>query len=205
MIVDLTRNFGADAAMQTARLAASLTDLGVVGIGLGGDEVRYPPQPFADAFAWARSQGLQAVAHAGEAGDPENVRAAVETLGVRRIGHGIAALDSPETLELLARERIAIEVCPTSNVVTGAARPGRDAFTEFERAGCTVVIDADDPPMFGTSIEQEYALVERAAGSAALARYVGNAIEASFAGDRIKQVLAELDAHRRSETGHVRP
>src|SRR6185437_15495585 len=131
-------------------------------------------------------------------------------LEAQRIGDGIAALDDPATLELLARNRVAIEVCPTSNVVTGVARDGEPAFAQLDRDGCIVTIDADDPAMFKTSIEQEYAIVERAAGAQTLARFVGNAIEVSFAGDAIKAALrdrlaAELDPARRSGTGHVGP
>jgi adenosine deaminase len=208
LIVDLTRNFGAQAALTTARLAASLSDLGVVAIGLGGDEVRFPPELFADAFAFARAAGLQTVAHAGEAAGAANVRTAIEQLHVQRIGHGLAALDDPATLQLLARERVALEVCPTSNLLTGAAAPGRHAFLEFDRAGCIVTIDADDPAMFRTSIEHEYASVAQIAGGDALVRFVRNAIDASFAPEPLKRAMharlaAELLAERRTEGEHV--
>ena len=209
LIVDVTRNFGEAAAMRTARLAESLTDLDVIGIGLGGDEARFPADLFIDAFARARSAGLHAVAHAGEAAAAQSVRIAIEQLGAQRIGHGIAALNDPALLRLLARERIALEICPTSNVLTGVAAADRHAFLEFDRAGCVVTIDADDPTMFRTSIENEYALVERVAGADALERFVRNAIDASFAEPRLKQAMrAELDALRRSQdrgTSHVRP
>jgi aminodeoxyfutalosine deaminase len=78
LIVDLTRNFGAERALRTAELAASLTDLDVIGIGLGGDEARFPAELFIDAFAYARAQGLHTVAHAGEAAGAQSVRAAIE-------------------------------------------------------------------------------------------------------------------------------
>lgn len=210
LLVDLTRNFGSESALQTARLAASLADLDVVGIGLGGDEARFPPELFVDAFDYARATGLHCVAHAGEAAGPHSVRTAVELLGAERIGHGIAALEDPSVVELLAARRVPLEICPTSNAITGAAIPGSDAFAEFDRAGCVVTVDADDPTMFHTSIEAEYALVEAVVGSDALARYVGNAIDASFAAADLKTAMharlaAELKAARRSEVEHVRP
>jgi aminodeoxyfutalosine deaminase len=212
LIVDLTRNFGEAGAMRTAQLATSLTDLDVIGIGLGGDEVRFPPARFTDAFAYARAGGLHCVAHAGEAAGPESVRDAITHLRAERIGHGIAALQDPLAIELLASNGVPLEICPTSNELTGAAAPGQHAFLEFDRAGCIVTIDADDPTMFHTSIEREYAIVERVAGANALARYVANAIDASFAEPRHKQAMharlaAELDAARRThrETEHVRP
>ncbi|MBV8372517.1 MAG: adenosine deaminase [Candidatus Eremiobacteraeota bacterium] len=205
LVVDLTRNFGKDSALRTARLATQLSDYDVIAVGLGGDEVRFPPAHFAEAFAYARAVGLHCVAHAGEAAGPESVLDAVTLLGAERIGHGIAALHDPAVVERLARDHIALEICPTSNQLTGAALPDRQAFVEFDRAGCVVTIDADDPTMFGTSIEQEYAIVERAAGADAVVRFVGNAIDSSFADARRKQALrarlaTELDAARRSET-----
>lgn len=204
LIVDLTRNFGTERAMRTAQIAAGLMDLDVVGVGLGGDEARFPPELFEAPFAFARAQGLHCVAHAGEAAGPASVRAAVDVLKAERIGHGIAALHDPALTQRLADERIALEICPTSNVLTGAALADRDAFVEFDAAGCVVTIDADDPAMFGTSIGQEYALVESAAGSAALERFVRNAVDASFAGAELKAAM-HAAVRRRSESGHVRP
>ena len=92
LLPDLTRNFGAERAMQTARTVAAMTDLDIVGVSLGGDEARFPASLFADVFAYARAEGLRCVAHAGEADGPQSVRDAVELLGAERIGHGIAAL-----------------------------------------------------------------------------------------------------------------
>ncbi len=203
LIVDLTRNFGSERAMDVARLATRLDDCEVVGVGLGGDEARFPPEAYAEPFALARASGLRCVAHAGEAAGPQSVQAAVEVLGAERIGHGISALRDPEVLRMLAERRIPLEICPTSNERTGVALRGVHAFTAFERAGCIVTIDADDPALFRTSIEAEYAWVEGIAGSDALARYVGNAIDASFAGPPRKRALharlaAELQGVRRS-------
>jgi adenosine deaminase len=189
LIVDLTRNFGAENAMQMARLAEELAGDGVIGVGLGGDELRFPPELFIDAFAYARAAGLHCVAHAGEAAGPQSVRAAVELLHAERIGHGIAALQDASVVELLRERQIALEICPTSNDRTGAALSGENAFERFDRAGCVVTIDADDPPMFGTSIEAEYARVEAACGPETLERFVRNAIDSSFAGRDRKQRL----------------
>ena len=202
LIVDLTRNFGAERAMHIAELAASLTDLDVIGVGLGGDEVRYPPQDFEQPFAFARSRGLHCVAHAGEAAGADSVRNAVEVLKAERIGHGIAALNDPALVQRLAEKKIALEICPTSNVLTGAALEDGDAFVEFDRAGCVVTIDSDDPAIFRTSIAQEYAIVERIAGADTLQRFVANAIDASFAAPHAKRTMHAALA-RRNEQRHV--
>jgi adenosine deaminase len=195
LLPDLTRNFGEASAMETARAMATMTDLDVVGVSLGGDEVRFPARLFVEPFAYARSEGLHCVAHAGEAGPAASVRDAVELLGAERIGHGIRALDDPSTIELLATRRMPLEICPTSNRLTGAAlRDFPNPYVDFDALGCVVTIDADDPALFGTSIAREYELVESVAGPAALERYVRNAIEATFAQPIEKQAMrAQLD------------
>jgi adenosine deaminase len=187
LLPDLTRNFGPQSAMETARLIVALRDLDIIGVSLGGDEVRFPAKLFVGAFDYARQHGMHCVAHAGEADGPQSVRDAVELLGAERIGHGIRALEDPAVVELLATRRIALEICPTSNVLTGVAREDQPhPHVDFDRAGCIVTIDADDPTMFGTSIAREYAIVEAAAGTQALERYVYNAIDASFADEMAK-------------------
>ncbi len=195
LLPDLTRNFGQASAMETAQTVATMTDLDVVGVSLGGDEVRFPARLFVEPFAYARSRGLHCVAHAGEAGGAESVRDAVELLHAERIGHGIRALDDPSTIELLATRRIPLEICPTSNRLTDAALTDHPyPYVDFDRLGCVVTIDSDDPALFATSIAREYELVERVAGPAALERYVRNAIDATFAQPVEKQAMrARLD------------
>ncbi len=200
LIVDLTRNFGVESAMRTAQLAAGLTDLGVIGIGLGGDEAKYPAELFTDAFAYARAQGLHCVAHAGEAAGAESVRAAIEHLRAERIGHGVRALEDPKVLDLLAHRGIALEVCPTSNFLTGVvSREKPHPILELDAAGCVVTVDADDPSLFRTSISDEYAYVASLAGEATLARFIENAIDASFADEPRKLLLRERLGRARAE------
>ena len=207
LLPDLTRNFGEASAMETARAMAAMTDLDVVGVSLGGDEVRFPARLFVQPFAYARSLGLHCVTHAGEAGGAESVREAVELLHAERIGHGIRALDDPSTVDLLATRRIPLEICPTSNRLTGAALADHpNPYVDFDRLGCVVTIDSDDPALFATSVSREYELVESIAGAAALERYVRNAIEATFAPPVEKQAMRALldeavaELHERSSS-----
>ncbi|MBV8529901.1 MAG: adenosine deaminase, partial [Candidatus Eremiobacteraeota bacterium] len=133
---------------------------------------------------------LRCVAHAGESDGAQSVRDAVEVLGAERIGHGISALDDSDTLEMLAARRIPLEICPTSNRLTGVALAHHpQPYADFERAGCLVTIDCDDPAIFRSSISDEYAWVERRAGPAALERFVRNAIAASFAEPAAKRAM----------------
>ena len=191
-IVDLTRNFGASSALETARFAASATELGVIGIGLGGDEARFPPELFIDAFAFARAEGLHAVVHAGEAAGAPSVRAAVEHLRAERIGHGIRAVEDEQLLALLREREIALEICPTSNLRTGVvgaveAHP----LPQLLAAGLRVIIDDDDPALFGAHIDDEYLALARIAGEPTLRGCIATAIEASFAPLSLKRSLEE--------------
>jgi adenosine deaminase len=198
LIVDLTRNFGVERAEATARQAIALRDLGVVGIGLGGDETNWPAELYERPYALAREAGLHAVAHAGEAAGAGSVRAAVEVLGAERIGHGVRAIEDPAVVALLAERRIPLEICPTSNRLTGAAPADAEhPLGALDAAGCIVTIDADDPALFGTTLLDEYRFVARTFGDDALLRFVGNAIDASFAAPETKARLrAALDHSR---------
>ena len=190
LIFDLTRNFGLESAMRTAKLAAGMTDLGVVGVGLGGDEARFPPQLFAEAFQYARAHGLHAVVHAGEAAGACSVRDAVEVLHAERIGHGVRALEDSTVVEMLVRRKIPLEVCPTSNFLTGAA--SRDAphpLLALDAAGAVITIDADDPALFDTSLTQELGYVAGLAGEPAVLRFTRNAVRASFASRELKATM----------------
>ncbi|MFN2528525.1 MAG: adenosine deaminase [Candidatus Baltobacteraceae bacterium] len=191
-IVDLTRNFGPQPALQTARLAAGLERYGCIGIGLGGDEASFPPTLFADAFTYARSKGLHTVVHAGEAAGAQSVRDAIAVLGAERIGHGIRSLEDSSLMELLVSRKIPLEVCPTSNYRTGVvAQDKPHPLQELERAGVTIVLDSDDPAMFQTDITTEYAFAQKLLGTDAVLRYARNAIDCSFAEERPKASMRE--------------
>jgi adenosine deaminase len=199
LIADLTRNFGVEKAEAGARQAVSLRDLGIIGVGLGGDEANYPAEWYERAYAIAREGGLHAVVHAGEAAGAQSVRAAVEVLGAERIGHGVRAIEDPEVVALLAERRIPLEICPTSNRLTGAApAEAIHPIGALDAAGCLVTLDADDPALFGTTLLDEYRLVERWLGEEAVLRFAANAIDASFASAEAKgRQRARFEASRK--------
>jgi adenosine deaminase len=203
-LCDVTRNFGAERALQTAKLAKSMMKHGVIGIGLGGDEAKMPPELFVEAFQYARVHGLHAVAHAGEAAGAQSVRDAVELLGAERIGHGVRATEDPAVVALLVQKRIPLEICPTSNHLTGATPAGTPhQMAELDAAGVIVTIDADDPALFGTTLIDEYAYVQRTLGNDAVLRFAANAVEASFAPDALRARLREELAVSRNSRGPV--
>jgi aminodeoxyfutalosine deaminase len=197
LIVDLTRNFGAESAMRTAQLAVDVQDLGVVGIGLGGDEARFPAPLFEAPFSFARERGLHCVAHAGEAAGAHSVRDAVEILGAERIGHGIRAIEDERVVELLRAQAIPLECAPTSNLLTGVVSAGADhPLFDLDRRGVIVTIDADDPALFRTSITQELTQIASMAGVDTVLRFTRNAIDASF-------VSRERKAHLHARIEHT--
>lgn len=165
-VFDVVRQFGPEAAMRVAQIAPQYKNQGVVAFGMGGDELALPAAAFREAYDFAAEQGLHRLVHAGEMGGPQEVRDAIELLGAERIGHGIAAIHDPGLLELLAGRRIPLEVCPTSNVCTGAlarqlaresAEIGEHPLPALFRRGVPVVLSSDDPAMFHTSLLDEYA------------------------------------------------
>jgi adenosine deaminase len=130
----------------------------VVGLGLGGPELRGAPlEEYASTFARARAEGLHSLPHAGELGGPDGIRAALQHLGAERIGHGIRCLEDPDLVEHLAREQIPLEVCPGSNVILGVVpRLAAHPLPRLLEAGLAVTLASDDPTLFDTSLSQEY-------------------------------------------------
>ena len=155
---DIIRGYPLDDAEETVRRAAAYRNRGVVGVGLGGLEADYPPEPYEPAFALARSEGLASVPHAGEVAGAESVRGALEALGADRLRHGIRAEEDPGLLREIAGRRIVLDVCPISNLRTRAVRSLEEhPLPRLVAAGALCSISTDDPAMFGTDLGQDYA------------------------------------------------
>ncbi|MFF3560266.1 adenosine deaminase [Streptomyces sp. NPDC002574] len=196
---DIPGEAGLASAEETARIATELRPEGLVSFGLGGPEIGVPRPQFKPYFDRARAAGLHSVPHAGETTGPQTIWDALNELGAERIGHGTSATQDPRLLEHLAEHRIPLEVCPTSNIATRAvATLDEHPIKQMVAAGVLVTVNSDDPPMFGTDLNSEYAVAARLleldeAGVAALAR---NAVEASFLDtDGKARLSAEIDAH----------
>jgi aminodeoxyfutalosine deaminase len=193
---DIPGEAGLESAEETVRLATTdkIRPEGLVSFGLGGPEIGVPRPQFKPYFDRAIAAGLRSVPHAGEATGPETVWSALNDLRAERIGHGTSSTQDPKLLAHLAEHRIALEVCPTSNIATRVVRTlDEHPIRDMVSAGVLVTINSDDPPMFGTDLNNEYAVAARLLelderGLAALAR---NAVEASFMDDTGKAKLAE--------------
>jgi adenosine deaminase len=193
LIADLVRDFGPEAADVTLSEAAELRGLGVIGIGLGGSEQRFPADPFTPVFERARRLGLRTTVHAGEGAGPDSVREALRRLRPDRIGHATRAAEDPALLDELAASRVPLELCPVSNVRTGivaslAAHPVR---RYFER-GLVLSINTDDPRMFGTRLADEYRLLGEVFGftPANIRALILQAVNASWLSEARKKELA---------------
>lgn len=181
-IFDAVRQFGDEKAQLVLDLAIRFRDRNVVAFGIGGDEVKGPPEMFGAVFARAAEHGLHLTAHAGESAGPESIWGALN-LKAERIGHGLTAGKDPELMEELARRQIPIEICVTSNLRTGccpdlAEHPMRRYFDE----GLMLTINSDDPAMFRSALVDEYELVQRQFGFSdeQLRELARNSFEASF-------------------------
>ena len=193
LIPDIARNFP-DTKERVLRFTLEGQRTGVfIGLGLGGLEAGFPPELFRGEFAEARASGLHVVAHAGEGAGAESIRGAIETLGAERIGHGIRCLEDPSLVALLRERRIPLEVCPMSNYCTGVvARDAPHPILRMLDEGLNVTINSDDPPMFSTSLTDEYRWLAGRLWACNVA-----ALEASFADHATKaRVRASFEGFR---------
>jgi aminodeoxyfutalosine deaminase len=158
---DITRSFTREEAELTRRHAARYRDRGVVGLGLGGLEAEYPPEPFADVFAQAKADGLGSVPHAGEVAGVPSILGALEALGADRLRHGIRAVDDPALVRELAGRGTVLDVCPISNLRTGAVRALEEhPLPRLVAAGVRCSVSTDDPAMFETDLGRDYEAAE---------------------------------------------
>ncbi|MEV7226090.1 adenosine deaminase [Polymorphospora sp. NPDC051019] len=196
---DIPGEAGLPAAEETLRIALEERPDGLISFGLGGPEIGVPRPQFKPYFDRARAAGLRSVPHAGETTGPETIWDALRELGAERIGHGISAAGDPALLAHLAEHRIPLEVCPTSNLRTRAvASLDEHPLRALVDAGVPVTINSDDPPMFGTTLNDEYAVAARLLGYGpdGVADLARAAVTASFLPAPAQaRLIAEIDAY----------
>lgn len=156
-IVTCIRHEGPEQAKTAALCAAETVGGFITGFGMGGDENQGNQRDFKYSFDMAREAGLRLTTHAGEWRGPQEVRDAVQDLGVERVGHGVRAVEDPALVDELAEKGIVLEVCPGSNVVLGAYPDWKShPIDVLRRAGVPATISTDDPPFFHTTMRDEY-------------------------------------------------
>ncbi|WP_370315070.1 adenosine deaminase [Roseivivax marinus] len=193
-IVTCVRHFGPDRARKSARCAAETAGDWIVGFGMGGDENAGEQKDFAWAFDCAREAGLRLTTHAGEWRGPAEVRAAIEDLGVERIGHGVRVIEDPALVDKLVDKGIVLEVCPGSNVALGVYSDlARHPVQRLRAAGVTVTVSTDDPPFFHTTMRDEYRALARTHGwdEAAFADLARTSLDAAFCDAATKDRIAK--------------
>lgn len=181
-IFDAVRHFGPEAAAEVFDLASRLRERNVVAIGIGGDEARGPAEWFRDLYKKAAAAGLHLTAHAGETTGPESVWGALN-IGAERIGHGLAAAQDPELLEVMAEKQVPVEACVSSNLRTGAcAEMHEHPLRKFFDHGLMITLNTDDPAMFQTSLNHEYEIAQQEFNFSEehLRELARNSFEASF-------------------------
>ena len=157
ILLDLVRHWGPESAARVLDLHAERPWARVVGFSLGGDETACPARDFRDVFRRGRRAGLFPVVHAGEWGGPQSVADALRFLQPVRIAHGIRAVEDPALVKELVKRGIVCDVCPTSNLRTGAVSRGEEhPLRRMLLAGMRVSLSTDDPGLFGTTLAGEY-------------------------------------------------
>lgn len=198
LIMCFLRDKSAAAALETLEQALAHTDR-IAGVGLDSAEVGHPPIKFREVFARARAAGLHTVAHAGEEGPADYVWQALDDLGVERIDHGNRALDDDILVERVARDGIALTLCPLSNLRLRVIDDMRQhPLRALMERGVRVTINSDDPAYFGGYVNENYVAVQEALSlsKTELAAIARTSFTAAFLDPAEKEAyVAWLDAY----------
>lgn len=156
LIIDIVRGQTVDRAFDSLEWSKSALGNGVVALGLAGVE-RLGTLEYTPVFEAAQQEGVPMVCHAGETSGPQVMWDVIEAAKARRIGHGVRCMDDPRLVEHLAETQLPLEVCPTSNICIGVFPTLEDhPIDRMVNAGLNITVNSDDPPMFGTSVNEEW-------------------------------------------------
>lgn len=187
----MSRSFGQAACTQELEgLLAHKQHL--VAMDLAGDELGFPGELFNEHFKRVRDAGLAITAHAGEAAGSQSMWQAIQELGATRIGHGVNAIHDPKLMEYLAKHRIGIESCPTSNLhISTVSSYAEHPFRTFMDAGVLISLNTDDPGVSAIDIKHEYRIAKSELGlsDAELAQVQRNGVEMAFLSESERKAL----------------
>ncbi|MDO9403041.1 MAG: adenosine deaminase [Polaromonas sp.] len=197
LILCFLRHLSEEDAFETLDAALPFKDQ-FIGIGLDSGEVGNPPEKFSRVFARCRELGFHLVAHAGEEGPPAYIWTALDDLKVERIDHGVQSAKDPALMQRLARDRVALTVCPLSNLKL-CVFPDLESHNlrHLLEAGLAVTVNSDDPAYFGGYMNDNFLQLFAATGMDASHAYAlaRNSFEASFIDAEAKaRHFGELDA-----------
>jgi len=192
VILCTLRHFDAGQSLETARLVEDFRGSAVAGFDIAGDEAGYPIATHEPAFRFARERGLNRTAHAGEARGPDSVWETLRACAPSRIGHGVRSVEDPSLVDHLRREGIHLEICPSSNVQTGACQSYEGhPVNRLLREGVSLGISTDARTITNVSLTEEYERVERVFGwgDAEFSACNRNALRAAFIPEETRQGL----------------
>ncbi|MCK5202051.1 MAG: adenosine deaminase, partial [Spirochaetales bacterium] len=154
----VSRSFGPENAMNNLNLVLKHKKPSIIGIGLGGAEIKGPAEDYKEVFEIARNTGLKVVAHAGEDVGPESIWSSIKDLKVSRIGHGISAIQDDKLMDYLEETQLPLEICPMSNIFTKkyVSSYKNHPIRKFYDRGMYVTVNTDDPTIFGMELIDEY-------------------------------------------------
>lgn len=183
LIIALVRHDPIEWAEEITEIAIARQTDGIVGFDLTGQAEKHPADPFIQLFKKAKAAGLNITVHAGETTEPETVTEAITVLGAQRIGHGIRAVEDSQVCELIRNEKITLEVCPTSNMQTGAVTSfGRHPLRDLHHMGVPVTVNTDNTSVSDTTLTDEYMVAMLGIGVrlVELREMLMTAVEAAF-------------------------
>ena len=197
LIMCFLRHLSEEEAFETLEQALPYQDK-IIGIGLDSGEVGNPPEKFARVFARCRELGFHLVAHAGEEGPPAYVWTALDVLKVERIDHGVQSSKDAALMQRLAKDRIALTVCPLSNLKLCVFPDlASHNLKHLLDAGLAATVNSDDPAYFGGYMNDNFTQTFHATGLQAQHAYTlaRNSFEASFIDASAKRrYIDQLDA-----------
>lgn len=165
LIICGMRHLPVEKNLEVFKTASKYLGYGVVAVDLAGNEADFPPLIHKKAFDYAHSEGFEITVHAGETGNYENIITSINDLNATRIGHGVNAINNEETLNLLLKKNITLEICPTSNIQTKAYKTFREhPFKRFLDLGIRVTLNTDNMTVSNTTLNKEYLIMKETFG-----------------------------------------
>ena len=192
IIMDIPRLVPPDAGLVIADWAIERYGDGLIALGLGGPEIDNPPEKFQAAFDKVRAAGLPCILHAGETVGPPSIWSAIRVADTKRIGHGVRAIENPQLVAYLRETQIPLEVCPTSNICLKVYPTlEKHSLPYLLQEGLYITINSDDPPMFNTTLTNEYLVCQQTFGwdMDTIQRLVFNAVDVTLLPDKERQVM----------------
>ena len=194
----LSRTFGQEACSIELNGLLAHRDK-ICALDLAGDELGFPGELFEDHFTKARNSGLNITVHAGEAAGASSIWHAIKELGAQRIGHGVKAIEDPTLIEYLAKHKIGMESCLTSNIQTSTvASLAQHPLKTFLAHGVLASINTDDPAVQGIELAHEYEVAAPQAGLTAneIEQVQRNGLTMAFLSDTERNALIQKVANR---------